>query len=333
VQADASFDSMVPIEVETSAAEYLRVLEKENPAAPEEEKNNEKKRISNKTHRSSSDPDARLAKKPGRPMGLCHQVDYVMDNSSRVILDARAGFPGPGSEMEHALAGLARAMWRHRLPVATIGMDGNYRDADFLADVLSRGVTPHAPLCDMGNINAASRGVWSVDQFKYDAQNNCFTCPQGKTLKYRGPSGRQIGYRASAKDCSVCPDKSLCANDKSRVVSVHANNDVLQLVRKQMETQEHRISQKFRKRIESLFAEAKVQMGLRRMKFRGRQTIAEQALLTATAQNIKRLVRFLQRHAPKTPAAMRIRGQLSQNACFMPFFRLLGLMFAQLCFL
>ena len=59
-----------------------------------------------------------------------------------------------------------------------------------------------------------------------------------------------------------------------------------------------------RKRIEELFGEAKEFMGLRRMKFRRAVYVREQVLLTATAQNIKRMVRLLSRMGPKTEAGL-----------------------------
>jgi len=57
-----------------------------------------------------------------------------------------------------------------------------------------------------------------------------------------------------------------------------------------------------RKRIEELFGEAKEWMGLRRAKFRRRKFIREQVLMTATAQNIKRMVKLLSRRGPMQEA-------------------------------
>ena len=54
-----------------------------------------------------------------------------------------------------------------------------------------------------------------------------------------------------------------------------------------------------RKRIEHLFAEAKEQMGLRRARRRGWANVTEQCLLTALAQNLKRIVAAL----PPRPSA------------------------------
>ena len=59
-----------------------------------------------------------------------------------------------------------------------------------------------------------------------------------------------------------------------------------------------------RKRVEELFGEAKECMGLRRMKFRGALFVREQVLLTATAQNIKRMARLLSRIGPRRKAAI-----------------------------
>ena len=50
-----------------------------------------------------------------------------------------------------------------------------------------------------------------------------------------------------------------------------------------------------RKKVEALFAELKSHIGLRRLRLRRLKFVREQFFLAATAQNIKRLVRFLTR--------------------------------------
>jgi hypothetical protein len=54
-----------------------------------------------------------------------------------------------------------------------------------------------------------------------------------------------------------------------------------------------------RKLIEGLFGEAKEYMGLRVAKFRRLWNVEEQFLLTATAQNIKKMVKLLHRGKPR----------------------------------
>ena len=58
-------------------------------------------------------------------------------------------------------------------------------------------------------------------------------------------------------------------------------------------TPAYKQSQRARYKIEALFAELKQQMRLRRVRLRRTWNVAEQFLLAATAQNLKRMVRFL----------------------------------------
>jgi len=62
-------------------------------------------------------------------------------------------------------------------------------------------------------------------------------------------------------------------------------------------------AQRQRKKVEALFAELKNQIGLRRLRLRRLKFVREQFFLAVTAQNIKRLVRFLSNPAPQIATA------------------------------
>jgi len=55
--------------------------------------------------------------------------------------------------------------------------------------------------------------------------------------------------------------------------------------------------------VEALFAELKNQIGLRRLRLRRMRFVREQFYLAAVAQNLKRLVRFLNKTAPQIATA------------------------------
>ncbi len=81
-----------------------------------------------------------------------------------------------------------------------------------------------------------------------------------------------------------------------------------------------------RKKIEELFGEAKEFMGLRQAKFRRTNFVKEQVLMTATAQNIKRMIKMLFRRGPERGAVsvkVRFSRFLSEKlvAMFRKFFR------------
>jgi transposase len=301
VEANASLNSMEPIVVEMKPGEYLQKVKEENPVEEVEDEGFRKKgtRMSNSTHRSGVDPDARIARKSDfSDTKLAYQVSYLMDNSSRVILDAAVtSEAGRGAEMEQALAGLERVRWKHKLKVETIGGDKGYAAGNFIRQTYSMGVIPHVPVYDTRREH--DKGIYPIENFTYDGEKDCFICPDGKELKYHGKNHKQVIYRASTKDCGCCRVKSECTRDRARSVSFHIYHKYIEQAREEKKTTGYKLSQRCRKKIEELFGEAKELMGMRRMKFRGLAVVSEQVLLTAAAQNIKRLVKYLERCVPE----------------------------------
>jgi len=94
-------------------------------------------------------------------------------------------------------------------------------------------------------------------------------------------------------------------NSKAQRKRIEKINDVLirNTARDIAETDEYALSQKLRKRIEHIFAEAKQWHGLDRARHRGLASMQQQAYLTATVQNIKRLVSYLHRISTKAVAS------------------------------
>lgn len=74
---------------------------------------------------------------------------------------------------------------------------------------------------------------------------------------------------------------------------IHMDEPARQRARELAKTPEFARAQRHREKVEALFAELKNQIGLRRLRFRRLRFVREQFLLTAAAQNIKLLVRFL----------------------------------------
>ncbi len=312
VDADASISSMEPVVVEMRPREYLEKLKEKNPLKDDDpdggrpgEFKNKGKKISNATHRSTTDPDANIARKSRySDTKLRYQVGYIMDNTSRVILDADvSGRCGRGAEMEQALAGLNRIKWKYKLAPDTLGADKGYAAGHFIRDTFENGVTPHVPVWDTRREHDA--GIYTIEQFTYGEETDTYTCPEGKTLKYHRKHHEQHTWRAREKDCRDCPAKTQCTRGKSRSLSRHAHYEYIEKAKAEMKTRSYKLSQKNRKKIEELFGEAKELMGFRRMKFRGRATVKEQVLMTAVAQNIKRLVKHLAKPTPKPAGAMR----------------------------
>jgi transposase len=97
---------------------------------------------SNQTHRSTTDPDARLYRKgPGMEAKLCYIGHGLMENRSGLIVDARLTRVSGHAERLAALD-----MVQHvadRPSAVTLGADKSYDAADFVEELRALNVRPH----------------------------------------------------------------------------------------------------------------------------------------------------------------------------------------------
>jgi transposase len=97
---------------------------------------------SNETHRSTTDPEARLYKKgPGKEAKLCFLGHGLMENRSGLLVDACLSQADGHAERVAALHMIEPHADRPR-PI-TLGADKGFDAADFINELRSMNVTPH----------------------------------------------------------------------------------------------------------------------------------------------------------------------------------------------
>lgn len=103
---------------------------------------------SNTTHQSSTDPEARLARKGNsQPALLCHSGHVLMENRHGLCLEIGVAAADGQAERTMAQKLLRRFRCRHRRLPQTLGADRGYEAGAFLEQIESQfGVTPHVPL-------------------------------------------------------------------------------------------------------------------------------------------------------------------------------------------
>ena len=148
----------------------------------------------------------------------------------------------------------------------------------------------------------AKSDLYGIEKFTYMPDSNRYTCPEGKELTYVGINARNRVhvYQATRKRCRDCPQKALCTTGSYRQIAIHVHEPARQWARDLAKTPAFAKAQRARRKVEALFAELKNQIGLRRVRLRRMKFVREQFFLAATAQNLKRLVRFLAQ-TPKQP--------------------------------
>lgn len=261
VKADASLKSLVPVEPQEPP---------EDPDQPEEGSSGGRKveepqprgawrghgkRFSNETHRSTTDPDARIYRKGNsREARLCYLGHDLIDTKSRVIL-RRAGSLATGTaerevglRLVDELLEKAEALGVPKRP-EILSADASYGSGEFVAAMLERRILPHVPLL-------AGEEPEEIPTWK------------------RGTS-----------------DLTRQRKRREKVRIVKARNRV----REAYGTRGYEVSRKLRTRSELTFAEGKGRHGMGRARYRGLSRVDGQLLLTGVVQNLKRLAAYVHR--------------------------------------
>src|SRR5204863_28448 len=96
-------------------------------------------RRTNLTHRSTTDPDARLMRHSlGREAHPSYQVHYTMDNRTRFTLEVETTCADGTAEVSAGLEMLNRLRTRHRLKPRTVGTDKAYFKPRYLDSLRRR---------------------------------------------------------------------------------------------------------------------------------------------------------------------------------------------------
>lgn len=294
IEANASRSSRIPREQLTEVAhvnrtvrEYLNDLEQENPG---EEPAHQQEKI------STTDPDSTFFTKGNRRAELGYFNNYLIDNRSCVILGVQATAARPSQEIVAAREMITRSAERRGSFPQSLAADTTYGSGELLSWLEEQGIASYIPVRE----HAAPRSsLYGIEKFTYVPETNSYQCPQGKQLKYIGIklANRSHIYRASIKKCGDCLQKAQCTSGRYRQIVVHVDESVRQRARERTRIPAFASAQRQRRKVEALFAELKNQIGLQRVRLRRMRFVREQFFLAATAQNLRRLVRFLRRRS------------------------------------
>jgi len=142
-----------------------------------------------------------------------------------------------------------------------------------------------------------TKGLFSKFKFTYNSDTDEYTCPGKQIIKYR--TTNRNGFReyiSNPKICKDCARLSECTQSRNhqKVITRHVWEDSKEWVHKNGLTKSGKMLYKKRKEtIERSFAVAKQLHGYRYCRFRGKRHALEQALMTATCQNMKKIANHL----------------------------------------
>jgi transposase len=318
IKANASIDSMQRIVIMDDASEYCRQVEQENtePATqPDRSNDNDadsgpdsadslrsvdcetqepiKRKRSNKTHTSASDPDARMARKPGKPTDMYYHGQISVDSQHGVIVGAMADYAD--LEDHKSLPGLLNRtqdnLADHGLTIEELLADSKYNTLTTIQACQGQGITAF-----MQNPSGYKR---EREGFTFDEVANAYRCSQGATLAYKGQKKCRDYfnnvYRSSSADCANCPIRSQCITGKSKTKRItHSSGKALyDLMDDRLQTDYGRRMLAKRKGIvEPVIGNLMHHNGMKKVNGRGLAAADKHVLMASISFNLKKWLRY-----------------------------------------
>lgn len=327
VKANASMDSLKEKEIIDDAAVYATALKQEDEVAGSNDSNDtdattvtsqkhkavdqhhawkektykdqpgagdERSRfVSNHTHYSTTDKDARVAVKPGKPRQLNYLSQVSVDTASHVITQIQADYADKRDSqcLPSLLASTISTLKQQGLLVEEVLADAGYSSGEALRSLEEHNVVGYIP--NFGQYKPSREG------FTYYSDGDYYQCSQGKHLPFKKLTTTSLGYgikqyRSSSKDCGTCPLRSECIGKSDfKKIDDTVDKPLYDKMHHRMQTPKAKQMKKLRQStVEPVLGTLVNFLAMKRVNTRG-IALANKCMLTAAAcYNLKKLLRF-----------------------------------------
>ena len=250
--------------------------------------------LSNLTHYSPTDPDARIAFKTGKPRQLAYMASVSVDAAQHVIthIQANSADRRDSRNLLPLVDATQTRLKRYGVAMSNVVADAGYSSGENYEQLEIKGLAGFIP----------PHGKYKEERpgFGYDAKKDSYTCSQGKRLGFDRlvvdkQNNLKKRYLAKASDCKDCPIREQCMGKKAKEKRLHHT-----YYKAQYERMRERLSSRYGKRmmrirsatVEPVLGSLINYYGLRQINTRSRETAAKVMYLAAMAYNLKKYLRF-----------------------------------------
>lgn len=295
VRANARNDLYETIVVNDEPSAYIKRLNRQAveegllPRDYEEKPSPKRKEIK----RSKTDPDSGYMHRPGKPNGFYYLSHQTCDAEHGLITDVLVT-PGNVNDRSVYSQRIQYQIDKFGFQTKAVCADKGYDSSEIDADMLRRGIRTYIPrqkaCTDMDR--------FQVSDYCYDETTDTYCCPTGCILKYSGYNPRTGGkeYRCSVADCQNCALRSKCISERSKrkLILRGLNTSSSEAQRQNNKIPEFYVALRLRQIwCEGNFSHQKENHNLGRTRKRGLGKASEHCLLSATAFNLRRMVKLL----------------------------------------
>ena len=250
---------------------------------------------------SLTDPNAVLMRQHNHGVHLRYRDHYLVDGGKARIIVGVLITAADVMENMPFLDMVWRACFRWKLRPRSATGDTTYGTIEIIRALEDAGIRAYVPITDWDKRTS----FFGRDEFHYDAEADQYTCPNGAVLAWERHDyvNQTHHYRADAARCNVCPLKPKCTpSDEGRSLRRSFYQEYLERVAAYHQTEAYKKAYQKRKVwVEPLFGEGQQWHGLRRFRLRTLAKVNCEGVMTATGQNLKRLLSWRgwgRRHFP-----------------------------------
>jgi transposase len=299
------------------AEEYKDMPKGKSVSKTNKEDNARPKFVSNHTYYSTTDRDARVSVKPGKPRQLNYSMQTAVDMSSHIITNVEAHLADRRDSecLSQVLQNTIRNLKEQQLQVEEIAADTGYSSTKALKACMDHNITAYIP--NFGQYKPFREG------FVFDERADRYTCTaKGVHLPYKKTYQDKKGYykkqyRSSAKDCGKCPLRTSCIGGRADYKKIEDTVDkyLYDQMHQRLQTS---YAKKMKKRrqatVEPVLGTLINFMGLRRIWTRGLQSANKFMMGAAIAYNLKKWLNYEEQKRKTAVMAIKKTGE---GLCFL----------------
>ncbi|MBR8841165.1 MAG: IS1182 family transposase [Stigonema ocellatum SAG 48.90 = DSM 106950] len=285
--------------------------------------NEKAKLLSNKTHYSPADPDARISIKPGKARKLNYHCSLAVDTAEGIISHVQADFAdGRDSQnLPDITLKLQQRLANNELCLEEILADSGYSNGANYALLEQWNITGWIPV--FGQYKP------QIEGFPYAPESDRFICSQGKHLMFKtfdktADGGWLKVYRADYKDCQQCPLKSTCVPKSQcrQIIRTAYDPFYRRALERQQSRRGKRMARLRHQTVEPVLGSLVDYYGLRKVNVRGKTGVHKVMLMAAVGYNLKKYMKFTIKSTVSQAIALKVEWSLASGATLLSFPRL-----------
>lgn len=249
--------------------------------------------VSNHTHYSTTDPDARVSVKPGKPRQLNYTAQVSVDAAHHVITQIQTDHADKKDSqcLPSLLNNTINNLKEEGLQVEEVFADAGYSSGEALKALEEKNITGYIP--NFGQYKPTREG------FNYDTEKDRYTCSRGVHLPFKKIQTNSLGYkmkvyRSSAKDCGPCPLRSTCIGKSDfKKIDDSIDKPFYDRMYARLQTvNREKIRQIRSSTVEPVLGTLVNYLAIRRVNTRGIKQANKCIILSAVAYNLKKLLKW-----------------------------------------